>query len=288
VKRVPLLGVTAGDPAGIGPEVLAKALAQLDPGEAEIRFFGPEAARQPGQPTPEGAKQAWEALEAAATAAQNGEVDAVVTGPVSKKELQAIGFPYPGQTEFFAARAGVEDFCMILTGGKITVALVTVHVPLADVSSLLTIDGVVSTARHLLNFTRARGIAHPRLALAGVNPHAGEGGTIGREEMEILQPAWQRLEEETPGVFSPPVSPDTVFHECLLGRFDGVVCPYHDQGLIPLKLHAFDEGVNVTWGLPFLRTSPDHGTAFSLAGRNEANPSSMLAALRLAAGHVRR
>lgn len=288
MKSVPRLGVTAGDPSGIGPEVLARALRELAPGEAEIVHFGPEPGAIPGQPTAAGARAAWDALEAAAAAALAGEVDAVVTGPVSKKELQAVGFPYPGQTEFFAARSGVEDFCMILTGGKITVALVTAHIPLARVCSSLTVEGVVRTARHLLGFVRSRGIASPRLALAGVNPHAGEGGTMGREEIEIIHPAREVLEQEAPGVFSPPQPPDTVFHECLRGGFDGVVCPYHDQGLIPLKLHAFDEGVNVTWGLPFLRTSPDHGTAFGLAGRGKASASSMLAALRLAADHVRR
>jgi 4-hydroxythreonine-4-phosphate dehydrogenase len=193
-----------------------------------------------------------------------------------------VGFAFPGQTEFFAERTGTTDYAMLLTGGRLTVALVTTHIPLADVPRLLTSAEIVRVGRLLEGFLRRRLARTPRVAVAGLNPHAGESGAIGREEIEIIAPAIDELNVAAP-IFAGPFSPDTVFNRAVAGEWDGVLCMYHDQGLIPLKLHAFDEGVNVTLGLPFPRTSPDHGTAFEIAGKGIARPDSMIAALNLAA-----
>jgi 4-hydroxythreonine-4-phosphate dehydrogenase len=193
--------------------------------------------------------------------------------------MQAEGFAFPGQTEFYAARAGVRDFAMCLTGGALTVALVTAHVPLREVAGLLSAREIVRVGRLLETFLQQRLKREPRIAVAGLNPHAGESGALGREEIEIIEPAITLLGGP---VFSGPFSPDTVFNRAVAREFDGVLCMYHDQGLIPLKLHAFDSGVNVTLGLPYPRTSPDHGTAFELAGKGLARADSMIAAVRLA------
>ncbi len=249
----------------------------------ELRVVGVDQAINPGRPGPETSRLALDALEEAAQLALAGELDALVTGPVSKHYLQSIGFPFPGQTEFFAHRCGVRDFTMILTGGPLTVGLATIHLPLAAVPQVLDADSLRRTANHLAEFCRARGILQPRIAVAGLNPHAGEAGAFGREEIELFQPVLRQLEEELPGCFSGPWSPDTIYARAAAGEFAAVLSPYHDQGLIPLKLLAFHEGVNLTWGLPFLRTSPDHGTAYELAGRGVARPDSYLAALKLAA-----
>ena len=173
---------------------------------------------------------------------------------------------------------------MCLTGKKITVALVTAHVPLVDVSRILTRSEIVRVGQLLAAFLVRRGVPRPRIAVAGLNPHAGEGGDLGSEEIEIITPAVQSLRQSLKGAvaISGPHSADTLFHRVVQGEFDAVLCMYHDQGLIPLKLHAFDEGVNVTLGLPFPRTSPDHGTAFEIAGKAIARPASMIAAIRLA------
>jgi 4-hydroxy-L-threonine phosphate dehydrogenase PdxA len=177
---------------------------------------------------------------------------------------------------------------MLLTGGKLTVALVTTHLPLREVAPALNQDDIVRVGLLLEDFLHRRGIRTPRIAVAGLNPHAGESGAIGREEIEIIMPAIAELNSRLPitdhrsSVFSGPFSPDTLFHHAANGSWDGVLCMYHDQGLIPLKLHAFHEGVNVTLGLPFPRTSPDHGTAFEIAGKGVAHPDSMIAAINLA------
>jgi 4-hydroxythreonine-4-phosphate dehydrogenase len=280
------IALTLGDPAGIGPEIIHAALAsgQLDPACA-WRVLGETADAVPGQPTPATARAALAALEEAAHLAQTGEIQAVVTGPIHKARMQEIGFAFPGQTEFFAARAGVENFAMCLTGGALTVALVTAHLPLREVVEALSETEIVRVGRLLCDFLRLRLRRAPRLAVAGLNPHAGESGKIGREEIELITPAIRRLQETlgAAATVEGPVSPDTVFYRAVRGEFDGVLCMYHDQGLIPLKLHAFDEGVNVTLGLPCPRTSPDHGTAFEIAGRGLARPHSLIAAARLAA-----
>ncbi len=208
----------------------------------------------------------------------------MVTGPVPKRQMHAIGFEFPGQTEFFAARTETSNFAMCLTGGALTVALVTAHVPLQMVPHLLSASEIVRVGRLLGSFLQRRGIISPRVAVAGLNPHAGESGDLGREEIEIIAPAIAQLNAAEEGcTFAGPFPPDTIFFRTVAGEFDAVLCMYHDQGLIPLKLHAFDAGVNVTLGLPFPRTSPDHGTAYEIAGRGVARPDSMIAAIRLAA-----
>jgi 4-hydroxythreonine-4-phosphate dehydrogenase len=282
MRSRPVVGITVGDPAGVGPEIVAKLRDAFDESTATLRLIGSAAPMRPGKPTLESAKRAWDALEDAAELAKHGEIDALVTGPVCKHSLRQIGFPYPGQTEFFAARADAASFGMVLTGGKLTVGLVTIHEPLAAVPGLLTGDLICRRAGLLLSFMNAAGSASPRIAIAGLNPHAGENGEMGCEETEIIEPAAARLENLHPGIFSGPFSPDTVFHRAVEGEFDAVLCMYHDQGLIPLKLHAFHTGVNVTVGLPFWRTSPDHGTAFGIAGSGQASPQSFNAAVKLA------
>jgi 4-hydroxythreonine-4-phosphate dehydrogenase len=223
------------------------------------------------------------ALEDAARLAQAGELAAVVTGPIHKARMQAVGFAFPGQTEFFADRWGVRDFAMLLTGGTLTVALVTAHVPLSAVPGLLSEAEIGRVGRLLADFLRLRAGRTPRIAVAGLNPHAGEDGVLGSEEGRIIAPAVRRLAAEGGADWTGPLSPDTVFNRAVAGDFDAVLCMYHDQGLIPLKLHAFDQGVNVTLGLPHVRTSPDHGTAFDIAGAGRARPHSMIAAINLAA-----
>jgi 4-hydroxythreonine-4-phosphate dehydrogenase len=281
------VGITLGDQAGIGPEIVRAALASGRlPADAQYSVIGPQINCSLGQPSAETARAAWDALEEAAKLAQRGELDAVVTGPINKARMYEIGFKFPGQTEFFADRCGTGNFAMLLTGGKLTVALVTVHVPLREVSAALTTEEIVRIGLLLENFLRRRGMNQPRIAVAGLNPHAGESGAIGQEENEVIAPAVQQLQSAVrnphSAIFAGPFSPDTIFHHAASGDWDGVLCMYHDQGLIPLKLHAFHEGVNVTLGLPFPRTSPDHGTAFEIAGKNIARPDSMIAAINLA------
>lgn len=279
------IGITLGDPAGVGPEVVRAALASRRlPAEAEFRIIGDQSGSQPGKPSVATAQAAFAALEEAVDLAKRGEIEAIVTGPIHKARMYEVGFNFPGQTEFFASRCGVADFAMLLTGGALTVALVTTHIPLSAVASSLRRTEIVRVGCLLDNFLCQRGHAPARIAVAGLNPHAGESGAIGREEIEVILPAVETLRTtRQPTLFSGPLSPDTLFHHAAAGDWDGVLCMYHDQGLIPLKLHAFHEGVNVTLGLPFPRTSPDHGTAFEIAGRGLARPESMIAAINLAA-----
>jgi 4-hydroxythreonine-4-phosphate dehydrogenase len=281
------IGITLGDQAGIGPEVVRAALdSGRVPADAQYAIIGQTIDCSLGHPAPETARAALDALEEAARLALSRDLDAVVTGPINKAGMYEIGFDFPGQTEFFAARAGVDNFAMLLTGGRLTVALVTVHLPLRDVATVLRTDEIVRVGALLRDFLHRRGIAAPRIAVAGLNPHAGESGALGREEDGIIIPAVNRLQSASgngkSAIFAGPFSPDTIFHHAANGEWDGVLCMYHDQGLIPLKLHAFHEGVNVTLGLPFPRTSPDHGTAFEIAGKNMARPDSMIAAINLA------
>jgi 4-hydroxythreonine-4-phosphate dehydrogenase len=280
-----VIGITIGDSAGIGPEVAAAALDsnKLDP-FFDYRLIGEKSAASLGRPDAKSALAARAALEQAVSLALKGELAAVVTGPVSKARMHAIGFPFPGQTEFFAARCGVSDFAMLLTGGALTVALVTAHIPLREVAAQLRTAEIVRVGNLLTDYLLCRDIRAPRVAIAGLNPHAGESGALGNEESEIVAPGIETLRESWSGraSFEGPASPDTIFYRAARGEFDAVLCMYHDQGLIPLKLHAFDEGVNVTLGLPFPRTSPDHGTAFDIAGKGLARPHSMIAAINLA------
>ncbi len=279
------VGITLGDQAGIGPEIVRAAVASGRlPADAQYSIIGPAIDCSLGRPTPETARAAWDALEEAARLALRGELDAVVTAPIHKARMYEIGFKFPGQTEFFAERCGIQNFAMLLTGGKLTVALVTVHLPLRDVAATLTSSEIVRVGLLLHDFLRRRGIGQPRIGVAGLNPHAGESGSIGREETEMIAPAVAELQRVcgSRATVAGPFSPDTIFYHAANGDWDGVLCMYHDQGLIPLKLHAFHEGVNVTLGLPFPRTSPDHGTAFEIAGKNIARPDSMIAAINLA------
>ena len=284
----PVIGITLGDPAGVGPEVARAALAADElPGGCEFRLIGERPpAVEPGRPSRVGALAALESLEEGVRLALGGEIAALVTAPVSKAGLREVGFGYPGQTEFLAARCGVDDFAMALSGGGLSVALATIHIPLREVAGRLDQPTIVRVGRLQAEFLRRTGGRRgPRLEGAGLNPPRGESGLIGDEESRVIAPAARRLRDELRGLaeVTGPHSPDTVFHQALEGEFDGVLCMYHDQGLIPLKLHAFHSGVNVTLGLPIIRTSPDHGTAYALAGSGRARPDSMLAALRLAA-----
>ncbi len=281
------IGITLGDCAGIGPEIVNLALKSgRVPDSAEYVVIGRQPNCKPGEPTIETARAAATALEEAVTLARRGELNAIVTGPVHKARMYEAGFKFPGQTEFFAERCGIKNFAMCLTGGRITVALVTIHLPLSKVSTALKQSEVVRIGLLLAEFLRSRSKNPPRIAVAGLNPHAGESGKFGREEIDVIAPAVEELNRSSitnhQSLFSGPHSPDTVFHRAIEGEFDAVLCMYHDQGLIPLKLHAFHTGVNVTLGLPFPRTSPDHGTAFEIAGKEIARPDSMIAAIKLA------
>jgi len=303
------IGITLGDCAGIGPEIVDLALkSKKIPDTADYVLIGREPQCEPGKPSIDTAHAAAAALEESVTRARRGELDAVVTGPVHKARMYEAGFKFPGQTEFFAERCAVKNFAMCLTADKLTVALVTSHIPLAKVSGALTQSEIVRVGLLLAGFLEqklafrnlnAKSIqvskeaagdlnalgSQIRIAVAGLNPHAGESGKLGREEIEIIEPAVAALKSESGKLkaeISGPHSPDTVFHRAIEGEFDAVLCMYHDQGLIPLKLHGFHSGVNTTLGLPFPRTSPDHGTAFEIAGKGIAKPDSMIAAINLA------
>jgi 4-hydroxythreonine-4-phosphate dehydrogenase len=244
----------------------------------------------PGRPDLEGARNSLDALEFAVGLTRAGSASALVTGPVSKAQLYAIGFVHPGQTEFVAERCGVasELVAMMLMGPSLKVIPVTTHVPLREVSGLISVERIVAKGRAAARgLQRQFGIAQPRIAVAGLNPHAGEGGTLGREEIELISPAIERLREEGYEVCGPQ-APDIMFSDRRRATYDAALCMYHDQGLIPLKTLHFDEGVNVTLGLPIVRTSPDHGTAFDIAGKGVADPGAMSAAIRTAGECARR
>ena len=244
----------------------------------------------PGRPDLEGARNALDALEFAVGLTRAGSASGLVTGPVSKAQLYAIGFVHPGQTEFVAERCGVasELVAMMLMGPTLKVIPVTTHVPLRDVPDLLDVERIVAKGRAAVRgLQRQFGIAAPRLAVAGLNPHAGEDGTLGREEIEMIAPAIERLREEGYDATG-PYAPDILFSSRRRATYDAALCMYHDQALIPLKTLHFDQGVNVTLGLPIVRTSPDHGTAFDIAGMGGADPGSMIAAIRTAGECARR
>jgi 4-hydroxythreonine-4-phosphate dehydrogenase len=294
---VPRIAITLGDPRGIGTEITVRALEE--PVAAEVTVIGAEdqigqvaAAHRVsvgtwGQGSGERAddrarviragRLAGHAVEAAARLALAGEVDAIVTAPAHKHALHLAGFPYPGHTEWLAELAGGVDVAMMLASPELRVVLVTTHVPFRDVPALLTVDRVTRTGR----ITEAAlrdwfGIAAPRLAVCAVNPHAGESGLFGDEEARVLRPAAEALGA------AGPLPADTVFVRALRGEFDAVLAPYHDVGMTAIKVAAFGRAVNVTLGLPFPRTSPDHGTALDIAGTGRADPSSMRAAIELA------
>lgn len=293
----PRLAVTLGDPRGVGPEVVAAAIA-AGPLDADLVLLGPddllaaiparsrigvgEWGKGTGEGTdPERAKLAGElagrAIERAVWLARAGEVDAIVTAPVHKRALHLAGFKYPGVTEFLSQLTGGAETVMMLAAGVLRVVLVTTHLPLKDVFAQLTRERVVRVGEiAVAGLSRWWGIARPRLALCALNPHAGEGGLFGDEDERILRPAAEALDA------AGPLPADTVFVRALRGDFDAVLAPYHDVGMTAVKVASFGKGVNVTLGLPFVRTSPDHGTAFDIAGKGEADFGSMRAAVALA------
>jgi 4-hydroxythreonine-4-phosphate dehydrogenase len=308
------IGISLGDPAGIGPEVVVRALAAR-PGVG-VRIFGDVGvlARAaavvgvgmpggvevepltslrtdevvPGRPNVAAGRAQLGYLKAATDAALAGQIAALVTAPISKEWIARAGFTHPGHTEYLAERAGTTEFAMMLAGPRLRVVLATTHLPLRDVPGLLRPADVARAAfLAAVSLRRHLGVARPRIAVAGLNPHAGEAGRFGDEETRIVVPgiAEARARLAAAGVdaeVSGPGVPDAVFRQAALGGYDAVVALYHDQGLIPVKLLHFDEAVNVTLGLPFVRTSPDHGTAYDIAGTGRARADSFLAAFDLA------
>ncbi|MEM7780637.1 MAG: 4-hydroxythreonine-4-phosphate dehydrogenase PdxA [Pseudomonadota bacterium] len=245
---------------------------------------GADATYMPGSPGDEGAALALYSLSEATRAVLLGQASALVTAPVSKAQLGKVGFEYPGQTEFLAQVSGMapEDAVMMLAGPSLRTVPLTVHVALADVPKLISSELITHKARIIAQgLTRDFGIAEPRLAIAGLNPHAGEGGQFGDEEARAIEPAIAALKEDGLDVVG-PVPGDALFTPIMRRNYNAALCMYHDQALIPLKALEFDQGVNVTMGLPIVRTSPDHGTAFDIAGTGKANPSAMVAALTMA------
>ncbi len=329
MQALPAIAVTMGDPAGIGPEVVLKALS--DPrvrAAARLVVFGDDAAlreaarrlRLPAEwevalradglradapaqvldvcgvpprilfaarPTREGGAASLRAIEQAVEAARNGLVAAIATGPINKQAIAMAGSPFAGHTDLIAHLLGVEHPVMMLVGGQMRVALVTHHIRLADVPEAISTEGIVATARVVdASLRRFFGVPSPRLAVCGLNPHASDGSRFGDEELRLIEPGVVQLRHSGINARG-PIPPDTCFHRAAKGEFDAVIAMYHDQGLIPLKLLAFDDAVNVTLGLPIIRTSVDHGTAYEIAGRGVASPSSMVAAILLAASMCR-
>jgi 4-hydroxythreonine-4-phosphate dehydrogenase len=318
---LPPIAVTLGDPAGVGPEVTARAweargasalpaffavgdaaaVAQVWDGPIErvnsidgvasafsralpvwqVEDSGPP---EPGVPTTQGALCALHALECGIGFVRTGAAAALVTGPISKREFHAIGYTHPGQTEFIAERCGITaaNAVMMLAAPGLRVVPLTVHIPLAEIPAALTPELIVARARVAARgLARDFGIAAPRLAIAGLNPHAGEGGQLGREECDVIAPAAAQLASEGIAIDG-PIAADALFAPHIRSRYDALLCAYHDQALAPFKAMHFHDGVNLTLGLPIVRTSPDHGTAFNIAGRREADPGPTIAAIALA------
>jgi len=319
------LAITMGDPGGVGPEIVLRALddpwvrenttavvvgepvvleearalagtslplvritdaVQARAGQVNILSVvsaGSENVSYPrGVPSAQAGGLIQRCIRNGVTLCLSKVCDALVTAPIAKESLSRAGLPWPGHTEFLAHLTETEEYAMMLVGGPLRVLLVTIHTPLRAVSSQITRERVHSTIHLARRAGRMLGIAEPRIAVAGLNPHGGEGGMFGHEEIEAIGPAVERAAVDGIRV-SGPFPPDTVFHRAYHGEIDLVVCMYHDQGLIPLKMIAFETGVNVTVGLPFVRTSPDHGTAFDIAWSGNASPTSMVEAIRLAA-----
>lgn len=326
---LPLIGVSMGDPCGIGPEVVLKAAlrkpvacrlvvlgdvstlkdtAQREGLPLTIASWRPHdpyppnadalpvielsrlavTERQPGQPTAAGGAASYLYVETGIRLALAGTIQALVTAPISKAMWHAAGRRYPGHTELLAELTHTPEVRMMLVGKNLRVILVTTHLALAQVPSALSSERIFRTiAMTAAHLTRFHGIASPRLAIAGLNPHAGEKGAFGDEEERIIAPAVLQAQSKGLSAYG-PFPADSVFVRAVRGEFDGVICLYHDQGLIPLKLLSWEDGVNVTIGLPIVRTSPDHGTAFDIAGQGKADPRSIQAALSLAVEMVQR
>ena len=313
----PPIALTCGDPSGIGPELSVKAWQSLGincpffwigdpehlpenspyvaiqhPSETSavinrglpvlVQAF-PAAARH-GQPNPRNAQGVVDAITTSVGLVESGAASAICTNPINKQVLQdGAGFAYPGHTEFLAALAGVDRVVMMLACDTLRVVPTTIHIPLEDVATTLTQELLAQTLRITEAELRAKfAISQPRLAVAGLNPHAGEGGKMGHQERTLIAPVLDHLRAEGLRIEG-PLSADTMFHAAARDRYDAAICMYHDQALIPIKTLDFDNGVNVTLGLPFIRTSPDHGTAFDIAGHGIAQPSSLIKALKMAA-----
>jgi 4-hydroxythreonine-4-phosphate dehydrogenase len=324
VDRLPLIGITLGDPSGIGPEIIVKALSDPslyehclpvvlgDPGALALQLKGrkkpsvhivshpSDTKGRPGQidlmaisklkddrmipglPTLEGGRAMVAYILKAVEMLQQGDLSAMVTCPISKALMQEAGYAFEGHTELLAHMTGSQDYIMMLAGDRLRVALVTIHCALKDVPANLDEEKIYKTISITSNALREDfGHENPKIALAALNPHAGESGLFGSEEVAFIEPAVKRAQEEGYRVEG-PFPADTLFHRAASGQFDAVVAMYHDQGLIPLKLLHFSDAVNVTLGLPIIRTSVDHGTAYEIAGKGVADPSSLKAAIRTA------
>jgi 4-hydroxythreonine-4-phosphate dehydrogenase len=309
VRQRPLI-ISMGDPEGIGPEIIAKAWGARLKNElpvfavtGNIQAFAPvktqaianiaeaEAVFAHSLPVLDfmdaeasAGAQAFHALGEATRYTCEGLARGLITAPVSKSRLQAASFMWPGQTEYLAYQCGIaeDDTVMMLAGDDLRTVPLTIHLPLADVPAQLTTALILRRARTVARALQQDfGIERPRLVIAGLNPHAGENGSIGKEDLNIIAPAVAQLQAEGINIRG-PLSADTLFHTAARQHYDAALCGYHDQALIPIKTLYFDSGVNVTLGLPIIRTSPDHGTAFDIAGQNKANPSAMIAAIHLA------
>jgi len=306
----PRIALTMGDPAGIGPELCLQTLADTSSGEvSEVVVYGstvclervartcglrppapdevvdcvdtPMDAITPGEVQAECGRAAHDAIVAAVKDALAGKVDAVVTAPIHKESLQLAGVPYPGHTELLKDLTGAHRVCMMMASERITVALATTHIALADVPSTLTPERLRDTIELTADAMRRIGKAEPRLTVCALNPHAGEHGLFGREESELIEPVMASFKDS--GIlFTGPLPPDTAFIEKVRQQTDAYICMYHDQALIPFKMLAFDVGVNISLGLPIVRTSVDHGTAFGIAWQGTASPTSMREAIRWA------
>jgi 4-hydroxythreonine-4-phosphate dehydrogenase len=288
----PTIAVTTGDPSGIGPEIAVKAA--QDPrvvAVCDLKLYGPHRPEDlvpfpVGQVNDAAARAAYDAIVAATQDALAGKVAALVTAPINKEAFAAAGLPWPGHTELLAHLCGATDVAMMFWSEKLRVVLATVHVPLKDVPSKLTIESLLRTIRLTAAELPKFGIARPRIGIAGLNPHAGEHGLLGLEEEFVFTPAIARAAADGIDVAG-PFAADTIFVRALGGEFDVVVAAYHDQGLVAVKLVAFGHAVNVTLGLPIIRTSVDHGTAFDIARQNVADAGSLVEAILLAAGLAR-
>lgn len=309
----PKVAITLGDPAGVGPELVARAchdqevLAAVEPvvvgrsmllsagalacgldaPDIEIVGCGEGAEIKPGQPSEAAGRQAGAFIEMALQMCLSNQVDAMVTGPISKLALQQAGYSDTGHTTLLGRLTNTPRPVMMMAGSRLKVVLATVHKAIREVPDLLSTQAIVEVGMiGDESMRRFFGLAHPRIAVAALNPHAGEGGIFGDEEARIIAPAVAELQARGAEA-SGPHPPDTVFWRAMRGEYDLVLCMYHDQGLIPFKLRHFEDGVNVTLGLPIIRTSPDHGTAYDIAGKGVAKPDSMKAAILLA-GHMAR
>jgi len=309
------LGITLGDPTGISPEILLKSLSSLP--DVSYIIYGSKSVLEKtskilnipfsffeisspdkvskrgfylidvydrnfdiGKPSKESGKAAVEYLKTATDNVLAGLIDGIITLPISKQYVMEAGFKYPGHTEFLAEKSKAKEYSMVLMCDKLKVALITTHIPLKDVPFYITTKNIISKVKLINEELKYKfGIPNPKIAVLGLNPHAGDGGNIGNEELKVIRPACEMLRKEGIDV-SLPLSADTAFNR--LEEFDIFIAMYHDQGLIPLKLLCFKKAVNITFGLPFIRTSPDHGTGFDIAGKGIADPSSFIEAVKLA------